>query len=941
MTEKICSRCCSSLPRPPQTLKVLPFPRPLSICFSSILKTLAIIGGILASSHFLSSQEIEYRTLPQLIETGTQSLAHRDYRSAATAFNAILDNYRNEAVWTETDLPEKILPLAGFTSHKAELHPAAIAAFTEFLDTQNSNTDNQLFARYTLAVSLLEEGEAERAHDNFSLLRETAGSTPFRDLSLIRQAQLSEAEVARTFLQELLENPTSQRLADYAQLELARLSMESGDYDTATFHILDTRFATQGYSELAIRSHLASQLAEKIEEEAPDLALRCYQSIAPKSDLIQSLESSIGELRNAFNDLAPKLRTEQSMWIDYYRNAIAELEAQLEGLRNSEDYADSISIRKARCFARINRPLEAWIILESLVSSDSSVSRLAHLDWISVARSMNAWQASAVIAKEFINLYPDDVHIPQTLFLIALAQIEQDQFLAAIDSLNSIASIEPNPELLASCHYYIGYSNFRLSRFEASIQSYRKASATNPDSLLAAQANIWIGLSHFSLFQIDPAIEAFDTVLENEAWRILHPEATYRKAATLFAAGELGRSEQTLSGWVQNFSPHEREAEVYLLIGDIHYESGETSEAIKAYRKVESSDIVLLHNATEKLASIHLSSGSSNEALSTLLNFEKSQTISDEIAAKHFLLKARVLSESSQADEAKRELENAIESFGAKIEAEGMLEVILTRYDNADAALEILANKTAQELPPTLLARYRVARARLAERIGNLSQARRSRLSLVSDFSIDQLPPEGLLDAGNALLLIKSQETPKYFKKLLESFPDSKYSDESHLGLAKYQSSLDRHEAALTHLDSIAFPSPDAYLLQLETETALKLTTAAQSTAETILSERYFPPNAKAKALLVLGNRFLKEQESEKAYNYFQRVFTLYRGEREAVADAYLQCGKILYQQSLYNDSRSVLEELVSQEDLVNLPQTAEAQELLEQLPSPSEEVPL
>lgn len=105
MIERTCSRCSSNAPRPPQQHLSPKFLKSITISVADFLKVTAIVVGVLAASALRASQEIEYRTLPQLIETGTQSLARRDYQSAANAFNAILDNYRDEAVWAETDLP--------------------------------------------------------------------------------------------------------------------------------------------------------------------------------------------------------------------------------------------------------------------------------------------------------------------------------------------------------------------------------------------------------------------------------------------------------------------------------------------------------------------------------------------------------------------------------------------------------------------------------------------------------------------------------------------------------------------------------------------------------------------------------------------------------------------------------------------------------------------
>lgn len=912
MIGKTCSRCFSNSHRESQ----LSYPSPRApkkpIRLPSIIFAGIAFAGLCLSIRQASSQTIEYRSLPELIESGSEALLRGNYPSAAQAFNSILENYQEEPIWLEGQLPTKILPLAGFASHKSAQHEAAIKALELYLESFASEPDTTIFARYTLASSLLLNERETDAREAFAALREAAGQTPFRDLATLREAQLSEPTVAIHLLENLVAFPVSKRLATHARLKLITLHLEQEDPQAARALLLDTPWTQNSMPELATLSFLATEIADTLIDAEPASALQAYQLVEPKSRLIEAQRKRIRELQETYRQLAPRLRAEQSMWSDQFRQSLDSLENQLSQLESMPGYQDAINLRKARCFNRIGRPLEAWILLEQISTSASEIAREAHLDWISTARQMRAWNASALIAQNFLLKYPTDTYAPQVLFWVALSQIEQEAYEKAASSLRSILASAAKQEIIPASHYYLGYCQFMLGNTFGALASFTDCSESAPNLPISGQAQLWKGICYFTTNDLVRAIEVFRDIQSNRQHTFLHAEAAYREIAALYALGELENSKANIETWLRSFPIHPRQAEAQLLYGDILSELGLREVAIQAYSAVETDDTRIAFAAIENCASLLLQLNRPAEARTQLETYRESQPTPPEFIGRFTLLLAECLAE----EEAQREIGQAIHSYGNLLEASGLVELI-SLYNSP------IPSKPEQ---PTLSSRQLVAQIQNNRQHSETTQAKLKALELASAFAIETLPPEALIEAGNALANIGSLETPLYFERVLKVYPRSNYTEAAHLGMARHFKQTENPNLALAHLLQLSYPSPNSLELKLALETKLQLHEESTQTAERLLSDRQAKPSQKAKALIALGQMAQSNNEPSKAYNYFQRVFTLYRGEIDEVVIAYQSCIHILNSEERYQDARRVAAEFLAQTDLSHLPAYQEFQ---------------
>ncbi|MDQ8200910.1 tetratricopeptide repeat protein [Pelagicoccus enzymogenes] len=910
------SRCSSKPPRTSQLRYPSPRAPKKSIRRSHLQKARRAIACTCLCVSLSASQEIEYRTLPELIDAGSQALVRGDFHHAAHAFNSIRHNYATEPIWLEGELPAKILPLAGFASHKANLQSEAIVALESYLENYAAEQDSQIFARYTLASSLLLNEQTAEARQTFAELRKLAGNSPFRDLASLREAQLSEPSRAIEILQEVVAAPNSQRLATYARLRLIQLQLESENVEDARIHLLNTTWPETSMPELATLTFLATQVADQLIDENPSEALEAYRLVSPKGLLIDAQERRINQLQERYRNLAPALRTEQSMWSEQFRQSIQQLQFQLETLRESPDYGPAIDLRKARCFARLNRPLEAWILLQPIAISQNPLAREAHLEWISNARSMRAWNQAARIAQSFLNAYPEDQDIPKILLWIALSQIEQENYSEAIQTLQALVEREPAPDIAAAAHYYQGYCYFRLKDSLLAIAAFQECQGAAPDTPVAQQALIWTGICHFTTNQLEKAIASFVAIKQNPLARFLHPEALFREATCYFALGELERAYTLSETWLENYKLHPREADLYFLQGDILSEQNKVDAAIAAYAAVETDDAELEFLALEKRCELLLYTNRNEQARRLLTAYRSKQAVSP----LHIGAYTQLLAQCLPIHVAQEELAKAVNNYGNDPQAKGIVELIH----------QLESPPELPEAPSPLASRILVAAIHAHRAAGEQTPAKLKALQLASRFKIEDLPPEALAEAGFALNEIESLEAPPYFFRILQTYPESYYTSKALLGLAQHHSNRSSYQEALAYLLQVPVDDIDTLSLKLDLETKLEQHLNAEKTASAILSDPQAKPSHKAKALQALGHVAQQNGRNQEAYAYYQRIFTLYRGETDQVAEAYLKCIQILESDKRFEDAQQVASEFLAQNDMQKHPSYQEVQDRFE-----------
>ena len=106
----------------------------------------------------------------------------------------------------------------------------------------------------------------------------------------------------------------------------------------------------------------------------------------------------------------------------------------------------------------------------------------------------------------------------------------------------------------------------------------------------------------------------------------------------------------------------------------------------------------------------------------------------------------------------------------------------------------------------------------------------------------------------------------------------------------------------------------------------------AISLYEEILQVREWRGAIWPEALFSIGETLQLQGKHKEAYPFYQRIYVLYRSFPEWTARWYLRCAEISMELGLKGDAVRTLAEMLQEEDLQDLPETAQARELFDKI---------
>lgn len=920
-----------------------PASRPsLPAILPNALRRVGAFAGALAACLAQANPEIQYETLPDLLAAGSAAFARADYPAAAAAFQAIRTSYAEEPAWQSGELPAKLLPLAGYASFKAGQWEDAAAALASYLSEYPDAEALKDLSRFTLALALERKGDADAAISAYAQARQAASSPAVASIAAIQQARVladrRQADAALEALDSALaQSAPGSRARVQARLASIRIALDHERLDTARAFLLDAPWSAAEMPELATLSFLALEAGDLLlERDQPADALRAYRLVWPRDALARRQRERLDALVALYRERAPSLELGQRIWADFYQQIIARLTSQLAALEAAEDYEPALLYRKARCLVQLERPAEAWLVLEKLsLSGDPSAAMPAHREWIHLAQSMQAWRTAATLARRYLDLYPNDSDTTAILRAIGSSLLELQDYAAALPAFEAALQAASKNADRAVASYYAGFCLAMLQRYEAARAAFQHACDAAPSTSLAGQATLWIGIAHYLEDAFDEAIAVFERVQSNPDWPLAAAEAGFRKAVCEYASDRLDDAERSLESFLAEGPDHPRAAEAYSLLGDISFDRGEWRKAIGAYARISSEDREIACHAALKTAECLIELGAPAEALAALARFAESPVPPQRVGA-FYRFWAQTLHGAGMRKQAAAILANAIAARGPDIDAEGIPDLVRLRLAIDPAAPD--PKTQAADAPPALAARLLLSAAQEESARGRKHEAETLALRLASEFALEALPPECLAAAGLALVEIGSHDGAACLDRILALYPTSQYINDARFGLAKLERERGYPEAALLHMESFdpLAADPEVAPLALALKAELLVETgqhakAAEAYAD-LLAQRALRPSAKASALVGLGNALWRGGDPQRAYACFERVFTLYRGEQPFVADSYLHCARILKQLGEDDQAQAVCREFLDQADLVSYPAYAQAETLRDSL---------
>lgn len=909
-------------------------------------------------------------SLSTLLQRGASAFATGDFAAAAAAFAEVEREYGDQPDWKEGQLPRRLLPLRGFAELRAGFTSDAADSLLTFLEQFPDETSSRNLALYSLALAQRQLGILDDAFLRFETFEiENEGSAQ----AALARFQRAEIRFEQGRIGEGIEilisisrDAPTDSLRTQARLRALQKSADQDDNDRTVALLFGKPWSLTTMPEIGVLAFTAMQVGDRLMAAGNGRdAIRAYRLVLPKSRLVEAQRENLRQLQNLFDERVDSVTTAGgSFWVDFYRARIARIQDQLHALEAADDYTASLQLRKGQACLIAKRPREAWLVFERLTFDKDTPADLraeAQYRWILAAAELKAWEAALAVARDFVKKHDDHPQAIEALHLIARAHLEQRRMPEAESVLGDIIARFPNHPGEPRARFTRGWVRVMQEDFEAARADFDIYLAEHPEGPLAVNAGLWRALSFFFEREYDVALEALETLAAKFPNHHLYPEIVYRKGSTLYAMRAFDDALAIMESFVQDWPQHTRHPEALVLIGDILMAAGKLDEAIERFADVPKTAGAQYIYAIFQTGKILRAQGDYDGMVRHFTAFaqqEDAATLPRVSEALYWVGWAE--EQRGNAAAAIPLFMDILERYGNEPEAGEIastinaLERIVRRLDRGEgssfhhqAELGALMagdfdkwlfseREAAQEADRyTYYARMTLA---LADRHAKRKQPYQEEallLEIAGIVPVDALDPPALARVGLVLRDIGSPESDKYFRHLLNTYPQSFDRGAAFYGLADSAIDGRRFEEARRWIarfdaETPTHPlAPNTALLaavSLERERNYELALAA---FEEILRLKSARGRVHAEAITGMARCARAMEEPRKAIAYSQRVYTMYRAYPDLVAEAYLTSGKLFTDIGDIHAAIGTFEEMLSLATIGDTYQREEAAELL------------
>ena len=923
--------------------------------------------------------QIALESLPALLQRAAQAFAAGDFAQAASAFGSVESGFGTEAAWLSGTLPRKVLPLRGFAALRAGRPAEAADDLAAFLERFPDEIGQRSFALYALALALQQAGKPEEALARFEQFESEHAGSAQAALARLQRAEICFAlgrhDDGFALLQTMrADAAVAETLRVQARLRALEKAVDQRRDDLALALLFDEPWTVATMPEIAVLGFAAMETGDRLLAAGrPDEAVRAFRLVPPKRQLVAAQRARLDELKQLFEARAPGITSGSGLfWVDFYQARINRLEGQLSALEAAEDYSWSLRLRLGQAWLLAHRGHEAWLCFESVGIAEAAPQELrrdAHYRWILAAAELDHWEDALVIARAFLDRYPDSPLAPETFFLIARAHLEQQRFEDAETVLSDIIERFPTHPASLRSRFTRGWVRTMRENYAAARDDFTACIAAAPQGPLAVQAGLWRGLTHHFAREHPAALEAFDALIAAHPDDAMLPEIRYRRAATLYAMRDLDRARVDMEHFVSTYPMHARHAEALVLLGDIHMGSGALAEALARFGEVPADAVDSHVYATFQIGKI-LRAQNEFEALARHMT-----RYAEEAAVRRLPRVSEALHLIGWAEEQLGRPEAALPRYADA----------LTRFGNDPAASEVSATLHAlarlvrrldapsgdalaaypalqpllsggfepwlrAERDRALAAQHATYHARLTLALADLHLARREPaqaelllLDLAGSTAPEAMDAAALARVGSTLQAIGSEDALALFQRLLRVYPRSAERGVALHGLARHAAEGRRHGEALAWIRRFEAETPahalhpDVALLAGRVFEESGQHREATRRYESVLGLKAARGRKHALALAGLGRCARHAGEPERAIAFYQRIYTLHRAQADLAADAYLESAPLFEQLGDTSAAAATYREMLALADIGDPAQRERAAAALEQIETRAE----
>ncbi len=881
----------------------------------------------------------------------------KKYAEAAAVYSKFREDYGKSAE-AETAVRNSLYPLA-YCYIALKDYPRAVPAIAEALTVTPPLAPERLFElQFWLGVAHFQTKEAAAAREaleKFILMavQGQAKNPLFKKQNPI-SAQVPEARLiaASTWLMEgknreaadhfsklipLLEKETRGR-AVISQLYALQ---ECGD-DDAALKVVNTEYPRmESIPQIISFQMLIFKLGDRFLERGEiRKAIQCLQKVWPQERLLKHQEERLGILEQRLKAAESNMSADPSSKILVSR-IIEDLRREVEGFKKAQDFDTALRFRLAMAYLRMERFREAAIIMENMAAElpANELNEQASLNVIRCWNALECWPKSIAAADNFAKLFPNSKFLPQVLLMQGEACRSALQYEKAVEVFDHLATGYPKDESGSRARFLKAFALLQAEKNKESAKAFIDFTTQFPTHELADDADYWLGMAWAFDKQYDKALKSMDAYLEKHQKGKHRGAAVYRKAYCYQQMDKFGTAIDELHDYLEKYPGEPENSEARVLLGNALMNEGFMDDAFDVFRAIPENDKKLHDEGIFRTAD-GLKAMEEKEKYRDLMQGYIDKTPSSPRIAEAIANLGWYYRQADQIDKARDIYWRAITEHGNDQDirsVEDLFPALARLYRGPDETLQYQARlgdmaaeaKTSNKA--TLLMRILHAQSKIVLK-ADPAQSRTLLLEASKYADASKTNPALLVDFANAFLESgQDQAAENLLRDTLRWNPRAIQKDRILSSLGDIELSHGKEKAALDYYVRFEKESLGSTIFGETMLKQAKILLKRGNTTETLRvldAVLAFPSTRgqeKAEALVTIGDIHLANGKPETAIPYYQRVYVMHGRWKPWVAKAYLHSGEAFEKIKDTTSARKTYQELVSNPDLADFPETATA----------------
>lgn len=672
------------------------------------------------------------------------------------------------------------------------------------------------------------------------------------------------------------------------------------------------------------------------------------------------------------------------------KSFIAEQQELLSELEKTPDFAPGLLFRQARAWYEWEKKWEAIVCYDRLIHlyPKAEEAEQALYGIVLAYADLNQARLCQQACERYIEKFPDGPNAGSVGYLSGAVSLQNGDPKTAETFFGIMLEKQPNSQYREDLMMLVGHAKFMQGRWEDARKDYEKYLETFASGKNKEEVSYRIACIEVFTGKYEEALKKLDIYLTAYPNGEFRQDAKYRVAVCYYAAEQYDDVVKKCEAWVAEFPKDPMLGEVLSLLGDALGAQNKHEEAATAYErsyKAATTDEVLVYSLFE--ASKQMQKAAKWEALAAM--FEEFVTKNPEhqaaVSGMYWISRAKTkLGKTEEAktflverltkyqNEPKREAVESLLNQLAQLclkrrppppapspaPAESTPSIPSTDPIPSTAATSPVPAATPVPEPPPwdpfaeferLIAPLEqsansTGKARLLYARGDLFELKRQPQKkteilgrIAAEFKVEDLSPVLLGRVGDHLLaegdVTKARE---FYSRLKDDFMRSEYLDFAYTGLGdiafrekQYDKAFELYDTAIEKVGA-TYKLKEATLGKARTLIELARYEEAKKLFEQVASIKEWRGESTAEAVYQLGEIEFRQGHFFEAIAYYRRVFVAYQKFVPWVARAYLRASESFDGAGKRYDAMQNLQEMLRNNKLEGLPETKQAQDLLQ-----------